>query len=247
MRFAYPKQTEFGRVVPKTKIYQAAKANTRTQDLFVDQIKRLVWQNKLASETLNLPASAAVPEVQVFRVELHGKAVSEQVLATIDRAIPLPLIFEIVQVPDPNPDVGGGGRVASVAAHKRPSEADGAKWVTSSYRWGPWVAGDIPRLPLPQALDLETLYARLLEPLVAASLGDDQPASTAPSNSDTPPVPIAEQIAAAEAVERQQKLVARLAAKVRNTKQFNKQVAANAELRQALNELEALKQAAKIG
>ena len=36
--FAYPKQAEFGRVLPKNKIYEHSGANTRLKDLFVEQV-----------------------------------------------------------------------------------------------------------------------------------------------------------------------------------------------------------------
>ena len=232
MRFAYPPQTAFGRVIPKAKIYAAAKASAKTQALFVAQVTRLVWQNKLATETLNLPATNAVPEVQVLRLEMRGPRLDDQVLATIDKAIPLPLIFEVVRAADP---AHPSETVATMAAHKRPNAADPAKWVTSAYLWGPWEEASAARLPLPQALDLEVLYTRLLRPLLAHSMGeavDDRALHDAP---------LADQIAAAEAIEKQRKRIVRLRAKVRTTRQFNKQVAINADLRQALKDLKMLK------
>ena len=49
---AYPKQAAFGRVLPKNKIYEHSGANTRLKDLFVKQVEQIVWQYKLAPETL---------------------------------------------------------------------------------------------------------------------------------------------------------------------------------------------------
>ena len=46
--FAYPKQAEFGRVLPKNKIYEHSGANTRLKDLFVEQVEQIVWRYKLA-------------------------------------------------------------------------------------------------------------------------------------------------------------------------------------------------------
>jgi hypothetical protein len=53
--FAYPKQAEFGRAVPKNKIYEHSGANTRLKGLFVEQVEKIVWRYKLASETITLP------------------------------------------------------------------------------------------------------------------------------------------------------------------------------------------------
>ena len=53
---SYPKQAAFGRNLPKYKIYEHSGANTRLKDLFVEQVEQIVWQYKLAPETINLPA-----------------------------------------------------------------------------------------------------------------------------------------------------------------------------------------------
>lgn len=80
----YPKQATFGRVLPKNKIYEHSGANTRLKDLFVEQVEQIVWQYKLAPETINLPAKPGVPEVQVFRVVLKTRELSVDVLKCID-------------------------------------------------------------------------------------------------------------------------------------------------------------------
>jgi len=68
--FAYPKQAEFGRVLPKNKIYEHSGANTRLKELFVAQVEQIVWRYKLAPETINLAAKPGVPEIQVFAIQL---------------------------------------------------------------------------------------------------------------------------------------------------------------------------------
>ncbi len=93
--FDYPKAAAFGRVVPKTRIYEHAGANTALKDLFVTQIDQIVWKFKLAPETINLAATRAVSEIQVFGVSLRTNKLDEEVLRAIDRAIPFPLIFEL--------------------------------------------------------------------------------------------------------------------------------------------------------
>lgn len=55
----YPKQAVFGRTLPKNKIYEHSGANTRLKDLFVEQVEQIVWQYKLAPETINLPAAGS--------------------------------------------------------------------------------------------------------------------------------------------------------------------------------------------
>lgn len=66
----YPKQAVFGRTLPKNKIYEHSGANARLKDLFVEQVEQIVWQYKLAPETINLPARLGVPELQIFSIQL---------------------------------------------------------------------------------------------------------------------------------------------------------------------------------
>ena len=53
-------------MLPKNKIYEHSGANTRLKDLFVEQVEQIVWQYKLAPETINLPAKPGVPESSGF-------------------------------------------------------------------------------------------------------------------------------------------------------------------------------------
>jgi type III restriction enzyme len=75
--FAYPKAAEFGRSVPKAKIYGHAGASTRIRQFFVDQVDQIVWRYKLAPETVNLPATKSVTEIQVFEITLRTPELAE--------------------------------------------------------------------------------------------------------------------------------------------------------------------------
>ena len=94
---AYPKQAAFGRVLPKNKIYEHSGANNRLKNLFVEQVEQIVWQYKLAPETVNLPARPGVPEIQVFSIQLKTPELHEDVLSCIDGAVQFPILFELHQ------------------------------------------------------------------------------------------------------------------------------------------------------
>ena len=220
--FDYPKSAAFGRVVPKAKIYEHAGANTALKDLFVREVDQIVWRFKLAPETTNLCATKAVAEVQVFGISLKTGRLDGAVLRAIDKAIPFPLIFELTWC----------GKRQATAAFKRPSEADGAKWVVSEYFATHWVAEDAPREPLPVALNLGALYNRILSSIMPASVrcGED----------------IQTRVARLEAIRSNTRKVERIKARLSREKQFNKRVAINVELRKANHELAELQQGAAI-
>ena len=73
--YNYPKTALLKRVVPKTRIYDRVQATTALKDKFVAQVDQITWRAKLAPETINLPATNSVPEIQVFRVTLKSGAV----------------------------------------------------------------------------------------------------------------------------------------------------------------------------
>ena len=104
--FDYPKAAQFGRILPKNKIYEHAGASKRLKQLFVDQVDQITWRYKLAPETINLEASSAVPEIQVFGISLRSKELAEDVLRAIDTSIHFPIIFELMH----------GGKRKAVAA-----------------------------------------------------------------------------------------------------------------------------------
>jgi hypothetical protein len=217
--FDYPRSAAFGRVVPKTRIYEHAGADAALKDRFVEQVDQIIWRFKLAPETINLSATRSVPEIQVFEITLRTAALDEGVLRAIDRAIPFPLIFELSHA--------GSRKV--MAAYKRPSEAASGKWVVSEYFATDWAPGDAPREPLPVALDLGALYDRILSAMmsVPAQPGED----------------IQDRVERMEAIRAKTREVERISTRLGREKQFNKRVEINAELRAAKRELERLTRA----
>ena len=218
--FAYPKQAEFGRVLPKNKIYEHSGANTPLKDLFVEQVEQIVWRYKLAPETINLAAKPSVPEIQVFAIQLKTPDLHHDVLRCIDGAVQFPIIFELTQ------SQGSGARTQVVAAYKRPSEADSANWVCSEYFESGWMSATFERTPLPLALDLAGLYEQLLHRLLPI----------APRTQE----PLRDFVARTEAVMAKAKDVAKVEARLAKEKQFNRKVEINATLRQIKAELEQL-------
>ena len=66
--------------MPKNKIYERATVTPRLRQLFVEQVDAIIWQYKLAPETINLRPTASVPEIQIFRIRLRGSELSADIL-----------------------------------------------------------------------------------------------------------------------------------------------------------------------
>lgn len=213
----YPAQAAFGRTLPKSKLYAHSHAGTRLKNLFVQQVEQIVWQFKLAPETINLPARPAVPEIQVFAIQLKTPELSFDVLRAIDQAVQFPVIFELAHA----------GRSQVVACHKRPSEADASRWVLSDYFASGWLADHAERGAMPVALHLGGLYEQLLRALL--------PLPARPHET------LAEHVARLDALAAKQREADKTAAKLEKERQFNRKVAINADLRRLQTELETLR------
>lgn len=218
--FDYPKAAAFGRVVPKSRVYEHAGASTALRDLFVTQVDQIVWKYKLAPETTNLAATKTVSEIQVFDISLRTATLDREVLRAIDRAIPFPLIFELTW----------SGKRKAVAAFKRPSDADSTKWVVSGYFETDWTPDNAQRRSLPVALNLGGLYDALITALMPdVGVGGELVVED-----------IQTRVARMEAIRIKTRDVDRIKARLAREKQFNKRVTINAELRAARQDLERL-------
>jgi Domain of unknown function (DUF4391) len=217
--FQYPQQAAFDRILPKNKIYAHAKPSRRLQQRFTEDVAQIVWKYKLAPETIRLPARSDIEEIQVFAVTLKEPAeddLTEDVLRCIDRAIRFPIIFEVI-APE---------RLRVVAAYKRSSEADSAKWVVGDYFMSAWFPKDAPRVPLPVALDLAALYTHILRRLMPHPPRDGE---TLQAHAD--------RLAAIDSLENEHRT---LETQLNREKQFNRKVEINAQLRAVRTQINSL-------
>lgn len=216
--FDYPQRARKDRVLPKNKIYDNAGSSRAVRERFVAQIDQIVWRYVLGPGNLNLPSTPAVREIQVFEIALKTGELREDVLRTIDRAIPSLLFFELTFQ----------GRVRFVAAYKRASELAAHQPVVETYFETPWQDAAVPRQPLPVALDMAGLYEQMLRQHIAAS------PFALPSRSGEALEETVERVAKIRGKRRE---CEQLESKLRKEIQFNRKVEINAELRQRQAEL----------
>ena len=215
--FDYPTQAVFGRILPKNKIYEHASPPKSVKELFVRQVDQIVWQYKLAPETINLPGTKAVPEIQVFHITLKNGVLAQDVLHCIDKAIPFPILFELHYEDKRKP----------IACYKRPNDNDSTKWVVSDYFETGWLADTARREKLPVVLDLGTLYENLLSPLMPfPAIGQE----TMP-----------ERIARIEKIRAIERELEKTQSRLNNEKQFNRKVEINAKIRTIKQDLARIK------
>lgn len=163
-----------------------------------------------------MPARPSVPEIQIFDLTIKTAVLDDDVLHSIDRAVPYPVFHRI------RSEKG----VAISAAFKRPSEADPSQWVVGARFTTAFAKPKPVELPLPAAIDLGHLYAALFAPLL--------PLPPRPGES------LSTHVARCEVFLRLHRQVDKLTAKMRREKQFNRKVELNQQLKPLQAELNTL-------
>ena len=222
MLFDYPTKARFGSKIPKSKLYENASVNTKLKDKFINQIEKIVWQYKLAPDTLNLDATDKVPEIQVFDIFLKTKEIDQALLEVIDKAINYPIIFQIHK----------GNKVKIKAAYKRPSESANNKWVIESYFESEWLDKDVAKQPMPQALDLGKLYEQILKSLMPVEVISSKTSQT-----------LDQQVDKINKINSLKKEMDKLDSKYKKEKQRNRQFEINKQIKLKQKELNHLTKA----
>ncbi len=213
--YQWPAGARFGARVPKEKFYERGAVPAAVREKFVSDVRRITWTHKLAEETINLPSTTAVPEIEIFELDSKGDDVADAVLSSIDKAVPNPIIFEIAR------ESSGRREVRMVAAHKpRGTAAPKAQ----AYYTTRWMAADAERSILPTVISLPALYAALLAPLTPIDVrpGEDV-------------FGVAERLVAVRQLERE---IAMLERKLRSEPQLNRKVELRRMLKTKQAELE---------
>ena len=148
----WPETARVDRIIPKERLYAEASAGTVLKQQFVDEVQRVRWAFKLGEESLRLAPGETITEIQVFVVDLKASSLDHSVLASIDKAIPSQIIFELRR------EDGLWTQQAMTAPYRR---SGGRAKGTDYFRTG-WIGSDQPRIPLPPALDMDGLYSQLL-------------------------------------------------------------------------------------
>lgn len=215
--YNFPPQTVFGRILPKSKIYEHSSPSTKVKELFVQEVAKITWSYKLSPATINLPSSDGVQEIQVFTIALRTGKLSHEVLQAIDKAIPSPILFILTYQ----------GKNRYVAAYKRLREADKSKWVVSSYFETEWIPDDSSQIELPVVLNLGALYQTFLKSIIPLAFRANET--------------LDELVTRVDQLRVKDREAAKINSRMKKEKQFNRRVELNRSLNELKQEIEELK------
>lgn len=208
-----PDTTLFKRRIPKQKFYENLNVTTAIKQAFIEQIKVIFWNNKIAPATTNLAEGKSVNEVELFEIKLNTQTLDEAVLKLIDREISYHIVFLLSYEKKYQLWIG----------YKEESGGKSAFQV-SSYYHTPWQTEEEISLEI-QGLDMDSVYENFVRQIAGDTLKAENDESLQ------------------ESVEREQqrqalkKQIEKLTKAVRREKQFNKQMELNKELKKLKKQL----------
>ena len=215
----FPETTQVNTRIPKQKFYENLSVKPGVKRFFVDQIKAIIWRNKLAPSTLNLASGGTVTEIEVFEIKLAGPQLDEAVLRQIDQGIPYHILFLLEY----------DGKYQAWTAYKEAAEAGNNAFKVGPYYHTGWLSEEA--LPLSvEGLDTDAVY----ENFVRQIRGDSERGIRDSGLS------LRELVERDERRKQMEKQISALQAKVRNEKQLNKQVELNTTLKRLKKEIEEL-------
>ena len=220
--YKFPQQAKVDRLIPKNKLFQQGKANSKIEQLFVDQVENIRWAYKLASSTIHLQDQEDLKEIQIFRVKSRVEDLDVSILSFIDKLILTPIIFEVIYQ----------DKVKVIATYKRLNQADKTKAVIGQYYASDWLDGD-NRTELPIYLKLADLYEHFISQLLPISSNEDQ-------ENDGESLSIEDKLLRAQQLEGLQKQLAKLRSKLKSEKQFNRKVELNKQIQAIESDLNKL-------
>ena len=218
MAIELPKSTEFNKKIPKQKFYENLEISPALKKIFIEQVDKIIWSNKIASSTTNLAGGDLVKEIEVLEVFLKSPNLDDELLRHIDRAVPYHIVFILEYQ----------GRYKACISYKEAATSGNRAFKVNSYYYTDWL--DKQDLPLKlEGLTLDAAYENFVRQIAGETL---QKMVSDESLKDS--------VARSEQKELLQRQILALESKIRKEKQLNKQMQINSELKKLKRNLEEL-------
>lgn len=214
--FQLPSSTLVNRKIPKNKFYEKLQANHHLKELFIEQVESIIWKHKLSKDTIRLEPKEDIEEIQIFEVHLKEQTYSLDLLRSIDKAIPYPILHVLIY----------DGQAKLAIAYKERNQTDDNRSVIRSYHETDWQPVESIELNIFQGLDLKAVYENIIRQLLP--------------NKMKPEIELSAVLERQAHIDKLTRECQRLESKLRAEKQFNKKVELNMELQRKRKELNQL-------
>lgn len=204
----FPKSTEYGRRIAKQKFYDNLSVNTELKKIITEEISSIVWLNKLSPETINLAKGNNVNEIEVLQIKCNQPSIDKRVLQLIDREIAFHILF-LLEYND---------RFQVWIGYKEASLTKADTFKVNCYYNTDWLKAEDLSLSI-DGLNIDAVYDNFVRQIAGDKLAVE-------SGTD-----LKQAIEESAEIEKLRKQIAVLETKLRNEKQFNKQVEINNQIK----------------
>lgn len=91
-----PKVCIVNKVVPKKVFYDRIQVSGSLKKEFIEKIEKIYWKYKISEDNLHISKTDEIEEIEVFQIILKEKYNAKNILNFITKAIPYPILFEII-------------------------------------------------------------------------------------------------------------------------------------------------------
>ena len=93
--FNLPKECYVNKFLPKKVFYEKVGVSSGIKDEFVNLVDRITWLYKLSPETIGIPKTDSIEEIQIFQIDVKEKKVPMSVIKTITKGVQYKILFLI--------------------------------------------------------------------------------------------------------------------------------------------------------
>ena len=93
--FELPKNCYVNKFLPKKIFYEKVGVSSGVKDEFVNLVDRITWLYKLSPDTVGIPKTEKIEEIQIFQIDVKEKQVPLSVIKTITKGVQYKILFLI--------------------------------------------------------------------------------------------------------------------------------------------------------
>ena len=155
----FPESTFVNKRIPKQKFYDNISITPAMKKVFTEKIQQIIWENKIAENTINIAPGKNVTEIEVFRVDLNVKELDSKVLLQIDREIPYHILFILAYENERQAWIG----------YKEEAQGGNNEFKVSAYYHTEWINEKDFKLEI-NGLDIDKVYENFIVQIAGNTL-----------------------------------------------------------------------------
>ena len=93
--FDLPKQCYVNKFLPKKVFYEKVGVSSGVKEEFINLVDKITWLYKIAPDTIGIPKTEKIEEMQIFQIDVKDKKIPQSVIKTITKGVQYKILFLI--------------------------------------------------------------------------------------------------------------------------------------------------------